>query len=226
MLTYIKGNPESLEGKALVFVPNKNDEPFESEIGPVYPALNLTLTLFGNKILDIRKTSLVSQYLIENPELYNGDIVKGDKLTNEKELFTLLERTADSYTNLFRAQQSRLEQRTRKYGVKFNHPRKLTREEYSAVMEKVTAVILGEVLLSQGPLDSLKDLLYLSKDQPFEEKSKLVYSFAKEIRSLNNGSKDDLIKLLALNLLQIECIINRNFERAAEISKEIVDLEK
>ncbi len=221
MITFVKGDPDDLEGRATIYAAQLDNKPFSCLVhGSLYPSLTFKITPKESSFyLHTLAIGNLSQETLNEIVHFPGDVLKIGSYGFSRDL-VLDELTSAQkyYTTLFIAQDQNRKDSSRRYGLRFDNPKKLSAPEYKAVVMAAAFQVAGHAARNDDFDIQFEDLQYLTKNAPFR---RVVLRLGLELFKYREKPTEKGVVLVALLVSKIEAILQENFEKIPSIDREI-----
>lgn len=221
MFKLLRGNPEDLEGKAIIYVTGFEGLPLQhKEHGQFFPGLEVVIKKL-NGDYEQKKERMIVPSPINNldPQFNNHDIIQGPPTFNMEQGFVTLGAISTVYFSTFLSQIETLKAKTKAYGAKYDLPERLTSEELKQAILGVSSKLNHFLNFHRIPKITIKDLEVLVRNTPLRSTVKSL----KYLLAQLNGDEDLVIKeLVDLYIKQIQYVAQESFEEAQKTHDEII----
>ena len=221
MLKLIRGNPDDLEGKAVIYVTGFEGLPLTNkENGQFFPGLELVVEESDGDYKPVKERIIVPNPINNlDPQFNNHDIIKGPPTFTLKQGVVTLDAISAVYFSTFLSQGKTLKAKTKLYNTKYDLPEKLSPEELKQAILSVSSKLNHFINSHKIPEITLKDLEVLVRNSPLRN---TVKSLKDLLKQLNGNENPALKELVDLYIKQIQYVTLELFEEAQKTYDEII----
>jgi hypothetical protein len=223
MLKFIKGDPENLEGKAIIFAANLYQEPFPDKEGkPFYPAQRVFPSKespleLGGKLFKLKPSA------IKLLERFSEDVVYAGETFLLQYAISITKSAAILYSNDYMTQQHKKRLPKEVPEIIRKDLAQLTKEEYQELLVSTQRKARSIFLSAKDPRKYIDELVYLAQN------NKSINGDVAAISELiglyyKKGNVGNTRNLIRLYFIKISYIIHEEYEKAGETNEKIIYL--
>ncbi|MBI2671692.1 hypothetical protein HYX16_02045 [Candidatus Woesearchaeota archaeon] len=223
MLKFIKGDPENLEGRAIIFAANLSQKPFINNEGrPFFPAQSVFPTKeypleLGGKTFNLKPSTIK---LLKN---FSGDVVYAGEISQLNYAISITKSAGNLYALHYISQQHKKKHSKEEPEIIRKDLGKLTKEEYQELLASTQRKAQGIFLAEKDPRKYIDELVYLAQNNKSINGDVAALSELMDFY-LQKGDIADRKLLIRLYFIKISHIIHEEYEKAGEINKKIIYL--
>ena len=220
MLKLIKGDPENLEGKAIVYTSNLYLGPFVDEKGSSFYPAQFIYSFKDNPIEMRGRTLALKPKQIERLKTFSFDVLYAGEIHDLSYAIAMTKSASNIYSMHYLSQQHKKRNLKEEPELARKDLSQLTEEEYKEALKKMQRKAFNIFLLGRDPKKYLDELVYLAQNNMEIKGDVAALSDIAGIYCKSGGSKDTK-ELIKLYFIKISHIIYEEYEKAGEISSKI-----